>query len=314
MRVRILFHQYRLVLPVTQEMRAKTVQEFTDFVGKYLQQHFSNEMISIRELSTSDRYALNPIDIIQDVIVDNEVIICLDDQLVLDREMRVYCDRKNPWLHIERKKQPKAKKRRASTAGASNDGGGRKTSIVSIPSSTELTTGTENGTSFSKWAEVGYNTRNKVYVMLGVGNNIQLFLFSVDELRSNGFQEKHIGIIEDETGEWYTMAKFEKERPEKLKRSTEESENQEERDEVIAAIGLHVKAEGDQMANAGQVLIRIGKDGLLTTDTSEVVHLFGTKSGKRPRRKRRDSLEDEAWLNETPSPIKIGSAEEQQAK
>lgn len=298
MRVRIVFHQYKLILPITQDMKTKTVKEFTTFVSEYLQQHFNNKLIVVCELSTSDRFALNPSDIVQDVIMDNEILHCLDDQLVLDREIKVYCDRKNPWLHVERKKQIKPRRRKSSSAGANNGAltEGKKEESGAAASTT------------AKWAEVGYHTRNKLYVMLGVGNSISLFLFSVDELRSIGFQEKRIGIIEDETGDWYTMAKFEKQKPEKLKRAaaqqTEDEEQQEpvEEDEMIAAIGLHVKAEGDQMTNAEQIIIRVTKDGLLTTNTSEVVHLFGTKSGKRPRRRRHNDEGDELWLSQEVAP------------
>lgn len=318
MRIRLVFHQYKLILPITQDMKAKTVKEFTSFVSSYLQEHFNNKLIIICELTTSDRFALNPSDIVQDVIMDNELIYCLDDQLALDREIKVYCDRKNPWLHVERKKVVKSRRRKSSSAGS---GEGNKNRDHQ-----EATTGaTSAAATPSKWAEVGYHTRNKLYVMLGVGNTISLFLFSVDELRSIGFQEKRIGIIEDETGDWYTMAKFEKHRPEKYKKvasstmsstssssSSSDAADQQtgeelvqepvvvEEDEMIAAIGLHVKAEGDQMANAEQIIIRVTKDGLLTTNASEVVHLFGTKSGKRPRRRRQmQEGDDEMWLAST---------------
>jgi len=324
-------------------MKSKSIKDFTQFVSEYLRQHFNNKFISIVELSTSDRYALNSSDTVQDVVQDNEVLLCLDEQLYLDREIRIYCDRNNAWLHVERKKQPKQKKRRASTAGvldtAANTttaipsnrrpsvpvveggGSGRRQSTVSIATTVDDSSSINGGTSNypAKWAEVGYHTRNKLYVLLGVGSYTQVYLFSVDELRRNGFQEKRIGIIEDDTGDWYTMAKFEKERPENFKKrlrlneqqqqgskspSSEEKEastssstmgeeggrgveeEEEEEDEAIVAIGLHVKAEGDQMANAQEIIIRVTKEGLLTTDASEVVHLFGTKSGKRPRKKK----------------------------
>jgi len=345
MRVRLQFHQYRLIVPIVQEMKSKSIKDFTQFISEYLRQHFNNKFISIVELSTSDRYALNSSDTVQDVVQDNEVLLCLDEQLYLDREIRIYCDRNNAWLHVERKKQPKLKKRRASSAGVDaatggrrqsvpiveggGGGGGRRQSTVSIGATTTVdessimmngaSAGAGGGSNYpAKWAEVGYHTRNKLYVLLGVGSYTQVYLFSVDELRRNGFQEKRIGIIEDDTGEWYTMAKFEKERPENFKKrlrlnsSIEEQgskspsdnkdattsstideegvrgleEDEEEEDEAIVAIGLHVKAEGDQMANAQEIIIRVTKDGLLTTDASEVVHLFGTKSGKRPRKKK----------------------------
>lgn len=322
MRIRLVFHQYKLILPITQDMKAKTVKEFTSFVSSYLQEHFNNKLIIICELTTSDRFALNPSDIVQDVIMDNELIYCLDDQLALDREIKVYCDRKNPWLHVQRKKVVKSRRRKSSSAGS---GEGNKEATTGATSA-----GAAAAAIPSKWAEVGYHTRNKLYVMLGVGNTISLFLFSVDELRSIGFQEKRIGIIEDETGDWYTMAKFEKHRPEKYKKvasstttsstsssssasSSSDAADQQtgeelvvqepvvvEEDEMIAAIGLHVKAEGDQMANAEQIIIRVTKDGLLTTNASEVVHLFGTKSGKRPRRRRQmQEGDDEMWLAST---------------
>lgn len=245
--------------------------------------------------------------------------------MILEREIKVYCDRKNPWLHVERKKQTKARKRRSSTAGVSNGSAttgdkkgseGRRQSNVSIAA--ETSEEVSSSASPAKWAEVGYNTRNKLYVMLGVGNYIKLFLFSVDDLRANGFQEKRIGIIEDETGDWYTLAKFEKERPENLKRRIENEEGEEievpDEDEVIAAIGLHVKAESDQMANAEQIIIRVTKDGLLTTDASEVFHLFGTKSGKRPRRKRQSDDNDELWLHEEASNTKVDQPVKEEGK
>ena len=242
--------------------------------------------------------------------------------MALDREIKVYCDRKNPWLHVQRKKVVKSRRRKSSSAGS---GEGNKNKDHQEATTGATSAGAAAAAIPSKWAEVGYHTRNKLYVMLGVGNTISLFLFSVDELRSIGFQEKRIGIIEDETGDWYTMAKFEKHRPEKYKKvassttsstsssssSSSSSSDQQtgeelvqepvvvEEDEMIAAIGLHVKAEGDQMANAEQIII-VTKDGLLTTNASEVVHLFGTKSGKRPRRRRQmQEGDDEMWLAST---------------
>jgi len=304
MRVRLQFHQYKLVVPVGDEVKASTVQQFVDYVSQYLQDHFNNKAIKVVELQTSDRYALNNKDKIADVVNDNEVLVCLDEQLYLEREIKVYCDRKNAWLHIERKKQVKNKKRRGSidsrrqsTVSAISDADGgvptrpRRSSAVSIVDVPEPLIPEDNYV--PKWAEVGYNTRNKVYVLLGVGTYTQLYLFSLDELRTNNFHEQRIGIIEDETGEWYTMAKFEKEDLKKDKEVNNDEEQPVDMDEAVAAIGLHVKAEGDQMANAEQIIIRVTKEGLLTTDMSEVTHLFGTKSGKRPRKKKHSIVDEE---------------------
>jgi hypothetical protein len=319
MRARIQYHQYHLVVPIKEDLKDKTIKEFTKFISQYLQQHFNNKFIEIIELSTSDGYELNPEDCVQDVIKDDEVLICLDEQLYLDREIKVYCDRDNAWLHVERKKQVKPKKRRASNVPLPILE--RRLSATAIPDQRKQSLGSNtvpfepeelvvNGTAgqqqqqyVTKWAEVGYNTRNKLYVLLGVGTYTQLFLFTVDELRKNGFQEKRIGIIEDETGDWYTLAKFEKERPENFKKTEADAQSpveSVEEDEAIAAIGLHVKAEGDQMANAEEIIIRVTKEGLLTTDASEVVHLFGTKSGKLPKKKKHhfDELLNEVVLDE----------------
>jgi len=305
MRVRLQFHQYKLAVPVTEEAKANTVQQFVDYVSNYLQEHFNNKAIKIVALSTSDRYALNNKDKVGDVIHDNEVLVCLDDQLYLEREIKMYCDRKNAWLHVERKKHPKSKKRRGSidsrrqstvSTVSEQDGSPpsrpRRASAVSILDAPEVNGLTSDDNYAPKWAEVGYNTRNKLYVLLGVGSYTQLYLFSLEELRTNNFQEQRIGIIEDETGEWYTMAKFEKEN---LKKDKEEASEDDipDQDEAVAAIGLHVKAEGDQMANAEQIIIRVTKEGLLTTDMSEVTHLFGTKSGKRPRKKKHSIVDEE---------------------
>jgi hypothetical protein len=204
---------------------------------------------------------------------------------------------------MERKKQPRSKKRRGSidsrrqsTVSTISEADGspptrpRRASAVSILEGPDTGMTPEDNYA-PKWAEVGYNTRNKLYVLLGVGSYTQLYLFSLDELRSNDFHEQRIGIIEDETGEWYTMAKFEKE---DLKKDKDENEEDiPDQDEAVAAIGLHVKAEGDQMANAEQIIIRVTKEGLLTTDMSEVTHLFGTKSGKRPRKKKHSIVDEE---------------------
>lgn len=297
MRIRLQFHAYRLIVPVVNELKSEKVEKLVDFITKYLQEHFNNTFIKVVELSTSDRYALNNSDIVSDVINDNEVLICMDEQLFLEREVKVYCDRKNAWLHVERKKIPKSKKRRSSVSENNrklsssqlptdidtNISRPRRSSAVSIvESSSDVSSPKDDYV--PKWAEVGYNTRNKIYVLLGVGSYTQLYLFSLDELRENKFQEQRIGIIEDDTGDWYTLAKFEKE-------NIKKDDSDEAKDEAVAAIGLHVKAEGDQMANAEQIIIRVTKDGLLTTELSEVTHLFGTKSGKRPRKKKH--LEDE---------------------